>query len=216
MAQAGGSALWQSVEPLKSPCDLNLHVRWLLLPADDASSLRVALAGSSANSLRKQLNWPEEGLENDECQSFGIGGALSWQPTFLLDDQMGFSYVQEIEKQRLYLPFGSWQESMAMTSATARMSTDRKFEKAQAERLVRSRQQKGNRQRRREAEDRRADLLNMARGLWERLLMDVAGTRGRPGYRKCLEKLMQEQGHCPSPRDMKWLMGQLTQPADRR
>jgi hypothetical protein len=216
LKDTGGTAMWESVEPLQATSELTMNVRWLVLPADQPTSLRVALAGSSASSLRKLRRQAEEGLEGDEGHSFGIRGALNWQPTFLLDDQMWVPYVQEIEKQRLYLPFGSWQDSMAVAGATERMSTDRRFGKAQSARLVQSRQQKGNRHRRREAEDRRADLLNVARSLWDRVLMDVAGARGRPGYRKRLEMLMQEQGHCPSPRDMKWLMGQLTQPAGRR
>src|SRR5262245_44688472 len=87
-SMAGEAPLWKGIAPLESLKALELRIRWLLLPADHSSSLRVALVGSPMSNLRKHLGLHEEGTENDAAYSAGIQGALSWQPTFLLDDEM--------------------------------------------------------------------------------------------------------------------------------
>ncbi len=192
-----GGAVWQSVEPLNAVRETGLHVRWLLRPADRPSSLRVVMAGGKAG------------------QAGYVRGALSWQPTLLLDDQMWFPYVHEVRGQRLHVAFGSWRDGMAAAAADARRSVDRRFGQAQSARHARKKQQAGNRQRCRQAEDRRADLLTVARGLWARVIADVSGRPGRPAYRSRLAELLQEQGVVPSDRDLKWLMRQLAPGAGR-
>src|SRR5262249_54097375 len=136
-SMAGEDPLWKGIAPLESLKALELRIRWLLLPADHSSALRVALAGSSSKFLRKRLGL----LENDAAYSAGIEGALSWQPTFLFDDEMWFPYLQEIQNRRLHRPFGSWRGSMTAAAADARKSIDRKFKEVQAERHARKRQQ---------------------------------------------------------------------------
>jgi len=177
----------------------------------DFSSLRVALVGSSRGFLRKRLGL----LENDAAYSAGIQGALSWQPTFLLDDEMWFPYVQEIQNRRLYRPFGSWSVSMTAAAEYARKSIDRKFQRVQAERHARKRQQAGNRQRSHEVEKRRADLLNVAPELWSQVVMEEPSRPGRPGHRKRLAELLTAQGMVFSHRDLRWLMQMLAQQTDR-
>jgi hypothetical protein len=211
---ANGSAHWKSVVGLESEKELALNIHWVLLPADKASSLRVAMTGTTVGDLQKRSGTRDEALESNTSDLDRINGALSWQPTFLLDDQMWFPYVQEIRNQRLYLPFGSWSDSMASVAAAARSSIDRRFQQAQAARHALNRQQSGNRKRRKEVEDRRAELLNIARVLWPQVQSDVTGLTGRPGHRKRLAELLEAQGIETSRRDLKWLMQQLNSQED--
>jgi hypothetical protein len=213
-SMVSNSSLWMSSEPLESVKALELQIRWLLLPADHSSSLRVALVGSSMSNLRKHLGLHEEGSETEAGHSAGIQGALSWQPTFLLDDEMWFPYVQEIQNRRLYRPLGSWSVSMTVAAADARKSIDRKFQIVQAERHARKRQQAGNRQKSREVEKRRTVLLNVAQELWSQVVMEEPRRPGRPGHRKRLAELLTAQGMVFTHRDLRWLMQMLAPPTD--
>ena len=123
--------------------------------------------------------------------------ALSWQPTLFLDDQMWLPYVQEIRKRRLYDGFGTWRHSLATAGNTVRRSVSRRFKDVQADRHAGRKQQTGNARRRRDANDRRADLLNVARGLWPQVLAESSsqeGRRGRPPLRDHLAERLRARG----------------------
>ena len=62
-SMVSNGALWKGIAPLESVKALELRIRWLLLPADHSSSLRVALSGSSMSNLRKHLRLHEEGSD---------------------------------------------------------------------------------------------------------------------------------------------------------
>src|SRR5262249_43952104 len=82
-----GMVFWGGKEVTALPdSEAHLEVRWLPLPASNPAALRVALAGSSVKYSVSKQDLPEEWF------STGIPGALSWQPTFLFDDQMWFAY----------------------------------------------------------------------------------------------------------------------------
>ena len=85
--------------------DLSLH--GLVIPADHPAALRTVLAGTGWSYSPVRF-----GLDQSE-QKQGIAGALSWQPTFLLDDQVWFGYAETTEHLRLYRPFGSWRHGLA-------------------------------------------------------------------------------------------------------
>ena len=103
---------------------------------------------------------------------------------------------------------------MTAAATEARRSIDRKFQRVQAERHARKRQQAGNRQRSREVEKRRTDLLNVAQELWSQVVMEEPSRPGRPGHRKRLVELLSAQGIVFSHRDLRWLMQMLAPPTD--
>jgi hypothetical protein len=189
--------------------DAALEVLWLPLPADNPAALRVALAGSSTRYAVSKLGLPPGWFGAGDGSHKGIPGALSWQPTFLFDDRMWFAYAEAVKGQPLYRPFGSWRESMA-SAAAVRSSTDRTFARAQATRFGRASQQKGNRRRSREARDRRAELLAVARELWPQVVAETGRGRGRPAHRKRLAELLDGRGVKVSRRDLDWLMQEVT------
>jgi hypothetical protein len=207
--EAGGKPGWETIEALGMGTDLDLKVRWLLLPADDPSSLRVALAGCSAEFVRSRLAPRDSGLDEAHQYTSGVRGALSWQPTFLLDDQMWLPYVEEVRHERLYRALGSWRASLAVVARDSRSSVDRKFKVAQATRFARDRQQKGNRRHGREVNDRREELLTVALEVWPQVLAGPSGGRGQPGRRKRLGELLHERDIALSRRDLDWLMKRL-------
>jgi hypothetical protein len=151
-------------------------------------------------------------LEDGTRNPSGIRGALAWQPTFLLDDQMWFPYVEEVRHERLYRALGSWREGMAVAARDARSSIDRRFKAAQARRFARDRQQRGNRRRGREANDRRSDLLKVALQVWPKVLAEPRTGRGRPSHRRRLGELLKQRGAVPSRRDLEWLRKRLGSP----
>src|SRR5262249_18239964 len=159
-----GMVFWGGKEVTGLP-DISAHleVRWLPLPASNPAALRVALAGSSVKYGVSKLDLPEEWF------SKGIPGALSWQPTFLFDDQMWFAYERATKSQKLYRAFGSWRKELARTAEESRTSTGRKFGRAQANRLTQKQQQNEN-GRQVQVTARRDELLRVAQGLWQQIL----------------------------------------------
>jgi hypothetical protein len=171
----------------------------------------VALAGSSTRFAVKKLGLPEGWFQTPGGHSTGIAGALSWQPTFLFDDQMWFAYAEAVKGQQLYRGFGSWRKAIGPVAEDSRSSIDRRFMRVQKTRLTQKRQQKGNR-RTKAVEQRRPEMLEAARKLWSSVLVDRAVTRGRPNHRKKLEQLLGDQGLTFSRRDLDWVMQRLRKP----
>jgi hypothetical protein len=205
-----GKVFWGGRELTGLPdADAALEVLWLPLDLRRPAALRVALAGSSAGYAVSELGLPQEWFGTPGDHPIGVRGALSWQPTFLLDDQLWFDYAGAVKGQRLYRPFGAWGHSMAAAAAEARSSVSRKFGKAQSRRFAQDRQQQGNRRRSREVQQRREGLLAVARDVWPEVLAVISGGPGRPARRKRLEELLSGRGVSPSRRDLDWLMGQL-------
>jgi hypothetical protein len=208
-----GTIFWGGIEHSALPdIDAALEVLWLPLPLDRPGALRVALAGSSVGYAVSKLDLPPEWFGTPDEHRSGIPGALSWQPTMPFDDQIWFAYAEAVKNQPLYRPFGTWRKSMAAVAADLRSSIDRKFKVAQAKRFAQDRQQRGNRRRGREANDRRAELLEVALPLWPVVLAEPPTGRGRPGHRRRLAQLLVEQGTFPSRRDLDWLMKRLSSP----
>jgi hypothetical protein len=207
---ADGKVFWGGRRATRLPeSDAYLEVLWLPLPLDNPAALRVALAGSSATYAVSKLDLPKEWFPTPDGRRRGIRGALSWQPTFLFDDQMWFAYARAVKNLPLYHPFGSWRQSMASAASAARSSIDRKFDKVQARRFAGDRQQKGNRQRSRQVRDRRAELLKVALEVWPTVVATASSGRGRPGRRRRLVELLEGRGLSVSQRDLSWLMGQV-------
>jgi hypothetical protein len=205
-----GNIFWGGWQNTGLPdIDAALRVLWLPLPLDKPAALRVALAGSSIKYAVSKLELPQEWFGQEDGYRTGIPGALSWQPTISFDDQMWFAYADAVKNQQLYHPFGSWKKSMAKVATELRSSIDRKFQKTQAKRFGKDRQQKGNRKRSGVVQDRRAELLKVARELWPVVVAEPSSSRGRPGRRKRLAEMLRERSHTFSQRDIDWLMTRL-------
>jgi hypothetical protein len=221
LRQDMGGATWVSTEAVGTTGISEITVRWRILPADEKSSLRVALAGrfgKASHGPAGASETSENEAQDDASIPRGMRGALSWQPTMFLDDQMWLPYVLEIRKQRLYEGFGTWRHSLAAVGNTMRRSISHRFKEVQAARHAQRRQQTGNSRRRRDANDRRADLLNAARSLWPQVLAASSseeGRRGRPPLRDYLAERLRAQGITVSVRDLKWVMKQLGSPPGR-
>ena len=140
----------------------NLWIHCLVVPAEHPSALRMVLAGAS-------WGYKSLGLESSEKKQ-GVTGALSWQPTFLLDDCVWFPFAEAAKHQHLYHPFGSWKHELGMATTECRESTDRRFRRIQQTRLQGRKQQKGNNNRHRELDCRRQRLLKVAEPLWPQVL----------------------------------------------
>ena len=156
--------------------DDNLSLRGLVIPADHPSALRTVLAGTGWSYSPERF-----GLDRSE-QKEGISGALSWQPTFLLDDQVWFAYAETTRHLRLYRPFGSWRHSLASAVAESKETVDGKFRRRQHDRLAHRQQQAGNQKRRRSTGQRRTDLLKVVKPLW----VHVSRGNTRRSWKTCL------------------------------
>ncbi len=204
-----GKVFWGGNEVTGLPnVDAHLEVRWLALPVCKPAALRIALAGSSMKYSVAKQGLPEEWFRNEGGYSTGVSGALSWQPTFLLDDQMWFAYERATRNQKLYRPFGSWGKSLARATQESRTTTDRKFGRAQANRLARDQQQKEN-GRQAQVAARRDELFKVAQELWPQALSRPTTGKGRPPHRATLDGLLRERGVVASQRDLSWAMSRL-------
>jgi hypothetical protein len=181
----------------------DLVLNLLVVPADHTSALRTMLTGTSFGFKGKTFGMEEGALPK------GISGALSWQPAFLLDDHVWFSYLEAVKHQRLYRPFGDWLGKLPQAMVASRQTVDQKFRRAQQDRLEQQKQQKGNRRRHGMANLRRQELLKVAEPLWPRVVTAAQGSRGRPAYRSRLEEEMKVQGMELSRRDLEWLVKSL-------
>ena len=180
-----------------------LIMHGLVIPADHPSALRTVLAGTGWSY--KTTNF---GLDETE-QNEGVAGALSWQPTFLLDDQVWFGCAEATRRQHLYRAFGSWGKSLASAVAESRETDDRRFGRMQRQRLVRRKQQGGNDRRHSGADQRRNALLKIAEPIWPTVDMTAHGTRGRPAHRSRLQEQLKCRGIEASRRDLDWLVKKL-------
>jgi hypothetical protein len=187
---------------------VGFNVNWFSFLAADPQALRTALAGCSLGYPAPSLVMGRD-LHNWRGYPEGLNGALSWQPTFLLDDHMSTAYFPATRKQPLYRPFGSWAERFRQEVAAERETTSQKFQRLQQGYRAKRGQQKGNRARQRTAEDRRTKLLQAAQDVWPAVLAEPAPARGRPAHRKHLKERLDALGLSVSQRDLAWVMQSL-------
>ena len=185
---------------LRWAADKDLVVDGLIIPAAHPSALRTVIAGTSWGYDKTNF-----GLDRSN-EVRGVAGALSWQPTFLLDDQVWFRYAETTRHLHLYHPFGNWRETLGNEIAESRASVDGKFERVQRARITQNKQQKGNNKRHRDASERRQGLLKVAEPLWPGVVAAARVGRGRPAYRGTLEESLKAKGITASRRDLDWLV----------
>ena len=164
-------------------------VTWLAMPQPDLH-LRTMLAGSAS---KIPDTWVVYGNTHDTAERRlpdGIAGALSWAPTYLWTPEQFSAASIAVHGVKSTQRHGGWNEPASQSPSPLAPA---------------------NQQRNQNAQDRREQLLMVAREVWEDVLRAIVGQPGRPAYRKLLAEHLRRHGTCVSDRDVAWLVKQLRQ-----
>jgi hypothetical protein len=131
----------------------------------------------------------------------------------MMDEVQWWSYAEATRGLPLYVPFGTWRTAISEMKSKWREHRQRALLLPSPQRKSASRRRKGlktaNDQRRQQAREALAKLVEIARPLLRQAMAEVSSRRGRPAHRARLKELLKEQGCTVSEHHLKQLVKEL-------
>lgn len=171
-----------------------------IVPADQPHALRYLLFGTPYKYPVDRLGIS---LSRYVDPQYGLQGAAALQPRYLFTPEQVWAYFFETKGVRLYDLFGNWRGHRRR-----RRARHREFPTQDGRRGVLLRRRafcQKNESRRKEALDRRQELVAKAEPVFTQLRKELGRQPGSPSFKTAMERI----GQPVSDRDSRWLVKHL-------